>query len=322
MVRDDKIDRIKGILIFLVVFGHLMVAALFVENQYMLDIHYYIYAFHMPAFILISGYLSKRRNGIKKLVITCLVPYVVCNSAFVCFAIVMGWDYNINILLPTYSYWYILCIFFMRLAIHTVDKHKWVLILIILANFFALYIPETIWRVLSIGRVFLLFPVFYIGFKVNAKHLQWINQNKRSVTVVGLMAIITETILLKSGRISVLWATHSYPKNIETLLFEWLYMFIALTICAVLYIWMPTSKVIERFGRNSMIVYLVHPFLVVVLGQTCRGLQITNGVKQFIITLLGTFLITYMLSLECIAHGYHKILKKIENITRKEKVDK
>lgn len=58
--RNRSIDAIKGILIFLVVIGHVLPGSLD-ENV----IRYVIYSFHMPAFFFVSGYLldMKRLAG-------------------------------------------------------------------------------------------------------------------------------------------------------------------------------------------------------------------------------------------------------------------
>lgn len=50
--RNRSVDAVKGILIFLVVIGHVLLGTLD-ENI----IRYTIYSFHMPAFFFVSGYL-------------------------------------------------------------------------------------------------------------------------------------------------------------------------------------------------------------------------------------------------------------------------
>ena len=52
------IDNIKVVLIFLVVFGHLIERYIDTSDTLM-AIYMFIYIFHMPLFIYISGYLSK-----------------------------------------------------------------------------------------------------------------------------------------------------------------------------------------------------------------------------------------------------------------------
>ena len=56
--RDYYFDNLKFILIFLVVFGHL-VGITYKETQIEKSIYFFIYLFHMPAFIIVSGYFSK-----------------------------------------------------------------------------------------------------------------------------------------------------------------------------------------------------------------------------------------------------------------------
>lgn len=53
--RDLSFDYIKGILIFLVVFGHCIQLC----NTYSDHVFFFIYTFHMPLFALVSGYFSK-----------------------------------------------------------------------------------------------------------------------------------------------------------------------------------------------------------------------------------------------------------------------
>lgn len=58
MARDNRIDSIKGLLIILVILGHLIIA---LDNYNFINhcVMGLIYIFHMPLFILISGYVTK-----------------------------------------------------------------------------------------------------------------------------------------------------------------------------------------------------------------------------------------------------------------------
>ena len=55
--RDYYFDNLKFILIFLVVLGHY--CGSYLESWLMLGIYNFIYSFHMPLFIFISGYFSR-----------------------------------------------------------------------------------------------------------------------------------------------------------------------------------------------------------------------------------------------------------------------
>ncbi|WP_426638635.1 acyltransferase family protein [Priestia aryabhattai] len=56
--RDAYFDNVKFILIVLVVFGHLLTPFIN-DEQWLRTLYIFIYTFHMPAFILISGYFAK-----------------------------------------------------------------------------------------------------------------------------------------------------------------------------------------------------------------------------------------------------------------------
>lgn len=57
--RDYHIDNIKGILIFLVVCGHLLTYPQETGSTLATGVRTFIYFFHMPGFIFMSGYLAK-----------------------------------------------------------------------------------------------------------------------------------------------------------------------------------------------------------------------------------------------------------------------
>ena len=81
MARDNRIDTLKGLLIILVVLGH-VITALDNVNRINHAVMGMIYVFHMPLFILISGYLTKSPEhqtpremwqGVLKIFITVIV---------------------------------------------------------------------------------------------------------------------------------------------------------------------------------------------------------------------------------------------------------
>lgn len=103
-------DTLKGILIILVVFGHCGTSV----GQNLLSV---IYAFHMPLFVLVSGYFSKRSNigdgGYKRL----LIIYLLFNTMYLSLDIVGG-HYSIHrILSPSFALWYILSLIYWRIIL-------------------------------------------------------------------------------------------------------------------------------------------------------------------------------------------------------------
>jgi fucose 4-O-acetylase-like acetyltransferase len=78
--KNDRIlwvDFARVIGIWLVILGHMMIPKYFEQ---------FIFAFHMPLFFFISGYLEKSNNGIKGIITngirTLLIPYVILYTMF------------------------------------------------------------------------------------------------------------------------------------------------------------------------------------------------------------------------------------------------
>ncbi|MEI6580533.1 MAG: acyltransferase family protein, partial [Eubacteriales bacterium] len=86
--RSAYWDNVKGILIFLVVLGHYLIAYYNSEKLNLAGVIVaVIYTFHMPAFIFVSGFFSRSENSAKpKALIKLAVAYVIFNFSIMGFA--------------------------------------------------------------------------------------------------------------------------------------------------------------------------------------------------------------------------------------------
>ena len=86
--RIDWIDVIKGLAMFIVIFGHT-----FPSNNGL--IRKYIYSFHMPLFFLISGFTAKKdltldfRSFVIKKINNLLIPYFIINIVSILFVYIL-----------------------------------------------------------------------------------------------------------------------------------------------------------------------------------------------------------------------------------------
>lgn len=117
MARDLKLDGLKSILIFLVVLGHLSF-----KEPLGIPLHRIIYAFHMPAFVFVSGYLTspyytppeKRRKWLRQT----LLIYVIAQILHILLDTSLGNTVDVKTLLmisPSFSLWYLISLIWWRL---------------------------------------------------------------------------------------------------------------------------------------------------------------------------------------------------------------
>lgn len=184
--RNYSLDIFKGVLIFLVVFGHFLLPVK--EREYTLfnKLFFFIYSFHMPAFIFLSGYFyynSWKRKGIKlKSVIPLIMLFLMMKILLHISDMLFYGDRNIipDFLHESSTPWYISALIFFRLSLYPLElflklnKKKltydaviiYVTALIIFFTFFSMLNMN--WQVriddfLSLDRVVSFAPYFYIG---------------------------------------------------------------------------------------------------------------------------------------------------------------
>lgn len=117
--RDPWLDNAKFALITLVVVGH---AWAMLPNTAVVDQAYnFLYLWHMPAFVLIAGYLSRRFDWtaarLWQLVRTVAVPYVLFEAAFALFRqYVRGERLGDLFVDPHWPLWFLTALFCWRLS--------------------------------------------------------------------------------------------------------------------------------------------------------------------------------------------------------------
>lgn len=272
-VRDPYFDNAKLLLIFLVIFGHLIQP--FVEDYSQIeDLYYLIYTFHMPGFILISGYFSKniRRPGyLRKTSETMLVPYVVFQFIYSLFYFMIqsSGKLSLQFLNPHWSLWFLLSMFFWNVALYLFDRFTPLMgmTVAIIIGLLAGYAPG-IDQFLSLSRTMVFFPFFLLGFYLQASFFE--KTKKPAMRVVGIILFVLLAKLVTYAEVwNKYWFFGSKPydhflENPEVggvvRLFVYLISFIAIFAFFTL---VPRKK--YRFtylGENTLYAYLLHGFIV------------------------------------------------------------
>lgn len=104
------------------------------------------------------------------------------------------------------------------------SNNKIILVFNVLITLLSPYISEELWRFLSLGRLALLWPIFYLGLKTDYEHMLRMRNNTTNSIFIGMFFIILEFILLYKGIVDVTWATHDYPTSISEILLKYIFM--------------------------------------------------------------------------------------------------
>ena len=267
--RNYRMDNIRCFLIFCVAFGHLL--ELFKGD---LGLYHAIYAFHMPAFIFITGYFAKFNS--RKIAANFIYPYLLFQTLYIIFdAVVLnnGAQIELQYTTPYWLLWYLLTIIFYYLLIPMIEsdnKNLRIIIFIgsaiisLLAGF-----DDSIGRYMSLSRFFTFLPFFVTGYYCGHRICKVDGRKKISavIKICSLLIFITGIIfVIKSGLITsnMLYGASSYSKSEYSIYIKLLLMIIAAAGILCLLEFIPNRRLalISECGKYTYPVFLFHGFIV------------------------------------------------------------
>lgn len=311
--RNLFVDVIKAFAIILVVVGHCIqygAGNVFMQEKLFYDdmVFKAIYSFHMPLFMLVSGYLfaSTRHKSIKDVVvgkfrslvipilcwntipIVCYIAQLIINDNFsILVAIKYAIGYNIG------SFWFLWAVFGCSCIVILISKafkdRLWVYVFLFLMTF---VIPDDF-------NIFLykyMYPFFVVGYLYGKNNLKekWMNiYSKKSVVVllgltfVALLCFFNKDSFIYTSGYTLLgrdWATQLY---IDLYRFVVGFVGSGFAIVSLYNIykvstvrkWIRSNKIILTIGQNSLGIYIVSTFInVFILTEVTKSLMGVNVV--------------------------------------------
>lgn len=260
--RSELFDNIKCLLIFLVVFGHML------EPQTGGGVNFIylnIYSFHMPAFIFVSGWFS-RGSTLKKTVTKVLLPYLVFQLIYLLYAGLPVQFYS-----PYWILWYLFALFVWRLFLPLLRGRKGLAVCLwpvaVVVSLLCGY-TDKVGYDFALSRVLVFLPYFLLGYCL-AEYQQDLLKRVRTrlsrvLSLVGVLACAgffyhVRFVFQRQWTFGAFTYefTGSSPK-IRLLLLG----------VALIWIWFLLSWAPERplfalsaVGRNTLFVYLLHGFV-------------------------------------------------------------
>ncbi len=212
--REPYLDNVKFVLIALVATGHSLVPTLATHSAR--SAYLFIYVFHMPLFVLISGYLSRNfwnsNAKTNKLVDTFLVPYVIVEIGYAALRFALGHKWSLTIIDPAWLNWYLLALLLWRLSTPVWKRMRYPLPIAV-----AVYLLAGLSDLpgdFSMDRFFGLMPFFVLGLWLQPRHFDMLNHLwVKIVSAVVLVGAAGVAILIsKRVPLGPIYYKDSYAK--------------------------------------------------------------------------------------------------------------
>ncbi|HBL41162.1 MAG TPA: hypothetical protein DDY98_06175 [Ruminococcaceae bacterium] len=267
-----KLDNLKLLLIFLVVLGH--VADLYADvSQATAYLRYFIYTFHMPLFLFVSGLVGKRNIKEKRLSNIATYFFLYVFIKIVTFAANWATTGNlpeVTVFSDRSEPWYAFCLFVFSLITIALDKLKpsYVLIFSVLLACYAGY-DATLGDTLCLSRVIVYYPFYYLGYCLDTEKVCAFFNKKRLIPVALLIlaAGITVTIVYynKIDYVKFLFTgRNAYGKVLKLPTWGFVYRLVCYAVSTLIggavFALAPNCRLgfLSKIGARSVQIYALH----------------------------------------------------------------
>ncbi|WP_430611172.1 acyltransferase family protein [Enterococcus sp. DIV0876] len=312
--RTAYFDNAKFLLMILVVFSHLL-QSFIGDRKFYHDLYYFIFTFHMPAFVFISGYFAKpltKGSKIKVLVKRFLLPYLFFQVFYIIYYWLIGLREtpNIQLLNPQWALWFLLSMFFWQLSLFFFQRitPKQAIIISIVLSICAGYLPF-LNQILTLQRTFVFLPFFIIGFYFPKNDMAFLQKTKMRWLSLSFLPIIYLFISLFHGMNKyMVFGSKPYEDYLSYPLFggplRAVFFLIGLMGIVGFMRIVPREKLFfTKWGKNTLLVYLLQ-------GIFIKGLRALNimdlnlSLLGFVTLLLVSVLLTILLASKPIRQLY------------------
>lgn len=328
--RDHQLDNIRGILLFLVVFGHALELLRF-ESVIAEFVYDFIYTFHMPVFIFISGYVSKNvEKGRSTAFRQFFIPFLIFNSIWNVIqlittsivAIPVDSPTVFSFLNPGWALWFILALFIWKTFLPDLIKIKNIMAVILVIGVFSRLFSE--FNVfMSLSRMLVYSPYFIGGYLLSKEN--YLQLTKINILIPIAVIIITliftfHFVFDTNLTTEFLWADRPYahftPEAFISICYGIILYIIGFGFTTV-FIRFSSHKEsrITKLGRNSMSVYILHTYVV---GAVSFIILSANDYIEILILALLSLGLCYVLSTSTVNKWFQQFLSLFDQIIFKK----
>lgn len=305
--RIEWIDYLKAFTCFLVIYGHLIQSLLKIGidpisklNEFL---NFFIYLFHMPLFMCISGMLyfkkqkdfswnSYKKFELKKILdlsipyITFYVIYMTMNTIFSSSVNsaqgIEGWIGILNNPIPPYWFLYaLLSIFIIVPLLEKIFQNKKInFIILFILKIISLFISTKIYFIDSIMKWGIY---FYLG--------SFINLNKKNNTYKNLVAFFIYIICS--------FVLYNYKTNISTYIINFINIgmaIIGIVLMINIFKNVKKSKILDTYKNYTLQIFLTHTIFAAALRILLLKVNVRNYLIHLVVGIFASIYIPVIMS--------------------------
>ena len=266
--RDPFFDNAKFILIVLVVLGHVLAIGL--KTKINCALFEWIFSFHMPLFVFISGYFTRITDAKKYLkgILYFAETFFIFSLIHIAFRYIQGDVKSIFrlLIIPRFTLWYLLSLIWWRIILYYIpssirENHQMLIILSIILCLTMGWIP--IDEELSFQRTFAFLPFFITGFVTGKKQVDLKSGKRKLFHLFFLLSIAIIYIIIPISFNVPLFQNLSYLHSAYSPLFYfvfrigWLILASFMSYCLLSIV--PRKKYRwTHFGQLTLFIYMYH----------------------------------------------------------------
>lgn len=298
-------DNARFVAVTLVVIGH-AIQRLTAQSDSALIVYLFIYAFHMPAFALISGYFSKADppsgTQMKRVLTDILLPYLIMETIWSLVQFLVEGKQGFNPTQASWTLWFLLALGIFRLILPYLALMRWPLLISLVASIGVGYL-DNVDSTFSLSRAIGILPFFVLGWRVRewgivdrwraAERVPWWAR-AAGIAVLGawlaVLAVFIEPFREMNLRYWFFYldsygglGADQWWAGAVRLGFIGLAILLSVAVLALI----PRSTTwITGFGQATMTVYLLHSFVLYPVRET----GVIGGERSTTVWLVGMIL--------------------------------
>ncbi len=231
----------------------------------------FLYLWHVPAFVMVTGYLSRRfswtTRDLRRLLTTVVVPYVVFEGLLALFRTTVGGEHlELVWVNPHWPMWYLAVLFLWRLATPVLRRLRHALPVSVAISLAGGWVGI---EAFDVDRALGLLPFFTLGMLAEQRHVDALRSHRARVLGVAALGAALVTAFVVGGRMGNEWLYYRTPY--ADLGYDWItgpfvrlgFLAAGVTLALAFLSLVPTRRSrLSGLGAASLVIYLAHGFFV------------------------------------------------------------